>query len=380
MLKEYIDGLFAWEDFMENLKTVSELVSIKSFDTNVNKEIIDYLIFTLKNNVEEIVKIKSDSSNKNNLVVGVNTKLKDIKNVIVLSGHIDTVVADEGKYATNPFEAVKVNDKLFGLGIIDMKCFFASIIDNIKKIKKLKTPVVISISCDEETTLEGVKKITEFFQKQNIVPGLTIVGEPTSMKFCFESKSCYEYEIEIFGKSCHSSSPENGINANYIAAKIMIEIEKLNGLIEGISLSCGVVSGGRASNIVPNYASLKFDIRSKTKLQKDKVIFLIEEKIEELKNEYKGSEIKLNSKLVIPPLENKNSDFLNALMVKYDIEEGEFKGGCEAGFFQELGGETVIFGTGDLELAHKPNEFMIIKKYFEYNQLLMQILNDYCQK
>lgn len=365
---------------MENLKTVSELVSIKSFDTNVNKEIIDYLIFTLKNNVEEIVKIKSDSSNKNNLVVGVNTKLKDIKNVIVLSGHIDTVVADEGKYATNPFEAVKVNDKLFGLGIIDMKCFFASIIDNIKKIKKLKTPVVISISCDEETTLEGVKKITEFFQKQNIVPGLTIVGEPTSMKFCFESKSCYEYEIEIFGKSCHSSSPENGINANYIAAKIMIEIEKLNGLIEGTSLSCGVVSGGRASNIVPNYASLKFDIRSKTKLQKDKVIFLIEEKIEELKNEYKGSEIKLNSKLVIPPLENKNSDFLNALMVKYDIEEGEFKGGCEAGFFQELGGETVIFGTGDLELAHKPNEFMIIKKYFEYNQLLMQILNDYCQK
>ena len=128
---------------MENWKTVSELVSIKSFDTNVNKEIIDYLIFTLKNNVEEIVKIKSDSSNKNNLVVGVNTKLKDIKNVIVLSGHIDTVVADEGKYATNPFEAVKVNDKLFGLGIIDMKCFFASIIDNIKKIKKLKTPVVI---------------------------------------------------------------------------------------------------------------------------------------------------------------------------------------------------------------------------------------------
>ena len=365
---------------MENLKTVSELVSIKSFDTNVNKEIIDYLIFTLKNNVEEIVKIKSDSSNKNNLVVGVNTKLKDIKNVIVLSGHIDTVVADESKYATNPYEATKINDKIFGLGIIDMKCFFASIIDNIKKIKKLKTPVVISISCDEETTLEGVKKITEFFQKKNIVPGLTIVGEPTSMKFCFESKSCYEYEIEIFGKSCHSSSPENGINANYIAARLMLEIEQLNKLFEDVSLSVGVVSGGVAANIVPNASSLRFDIRTKTRLQKDKVVFLIESKIEKLKKLYAGCQINLKNKLVIPPLENKNSDFLLGLMVKYDIEEGEFKGGCEAGFFQELGGDAVIFGVGDLELAHKPNEFMIIKNYFEYNQLLMQILNDYCQK
>ena len=364
---------------MDKLKTVSELVSIKSFDTQLNDEIIDYLIFTLKNNVEEIVKIKSDSSNKNNLVVGVNTKLKDIKNVIVLSGHIDTVVADEKLYETNPYEATKIDDKIFGLGIIDMKCFFASIVDNIETIKKLKTPVVLSISCDEETTLEGVKKITDFFKKQNIVPGLTIVGEPTNMKFCFESKSCYEYEIEIFGKSCHSSSPQNGVNANYVAARLMLEIEKLNTMFEDVSLSVGVVSGGVAANIVPNFASLNFDIRTKTRLQKDKIVFLIEDKIEELKQLYAGCQINLKNKLVILPLENKNSDFLLGLMVKYDIEEGSFKGGCEAGFFQELGGDAVIFGVGDLELAHKPNEFMKIDDYFCYNELLIQVLNDFEQ-
>ena len=43
--------------------------------------------------------------NKKNMIIGINTKLKDIE-PIVLSGHIDTVGADEEKYDTNPYDLV----------------------------------------------------------------------------------------------------------------------------------------------------------------------------------------------------------------------------------------------------------------------------------
>ena len=56
---------------------------------------------------------------------------------IILSGHIDTVKANENDYRTNPFKATIIGENIYGLGIIDMKCFFASIIDNLSKLTKL---------------------------------------------------------------------------------------------------------------------------------------------------------------------------------------------------------------------------------------------------
>jgi len=71
--------------------------------------------------------------------------------------------------------------------------------------------------------------------------------------------------VEVVGKSCHSSNPLNGINANYILAKIVLKIEELNNKYENTTLSCGIINGGTKVNIVPNFASCVFDIRSTNK-------------------------------------------------------------------------------------------------------------------
>ena len=62
--------------------------------------------------------------------------------------------------------------------------------------------------------------------------------------------------------------------------------------------------------------------------------------------------------------------------VSVEIEKGEFIGGCEAGYFQGLGGKAFLFGNGDLALAHKPNEYMIVEDYFKYNELLLEIITE----
>lgn len=212
---------------MNSLGYLKKLISIKSYSLTENKEIIEYLKGEFEKVAKEVLIIKNDDCEKNNMLIGLNTKLKNVKDAIVLSGHIDTVTANECEYKTNPYDGVIVNDKIYGLGSIDMKSFFASILANIKNLKKLPYPIIIAVTCDEETSFYGVEKITNTMKNLNIQPKFTIVGEPTSLKICSESKSCMLYKINVTGKGCHSSMPFNGINANYVCAKLVLFIEKL---------------------------------------------------------------------------------------------------------------------------------------------------------
>lgn len=361
---------------MENLK---ELVSIKSFDIKQNKEIINYLEKRFAPNSKEIIKVKSLKDDREGLIIGINTQLKNINNAIVLSGHIDTVTADEKLYKTNPYCPTLIGNRMYGLGTIDMKSYFGCILDNLDKIRALKKPIIIAITGDEETTLTLVKQIQNKFIERCIIPRLTIVGEPTNMAICSTSKGCGEFSIEIFGKSCHSSMPENGINANYILARLVLYIEKLCSRIDGTSVSCNVVSGGDKVNIVSGFAKLKFDMRSDNIKDAERLLKLIKQYIKVLEKRYDGSKIVLSQELNIPPLERKNGELVEAICSKFKLKEKSFTGGCEAGYFQAIGGDAFIFGVGDLALAHKPNEFVNIDEYNKYSQLFMKVL-DYCVK
>lgn len=362
---------------MDNMKYLKELVSIKSYDTKENKEIVAYLEKEFSKCATEILKVKNTINNKENLLVGLNCNLKNLPNAIVLSGHIDTVVADEKSYLTNPYQAVEKDGKIYGLGSIDMKSFFAVILNKAEELKKLNKPVVIAITSDEETDFEGVFQLTTKMKELGIVPKLSIIGEPTSSNICSESNSCFEYEINITGKSCHSSNPNNGVNANYILAKLLNVVEKLNGKLMGTTISSNVVSGGEKVNIISDNAKMVFDIRTNSLQKCDKLISIISKNIKKLEKKYKGSKIVLENQMKILPLEYKNPKLIETLCKKFNLENNKFIGGCEAGYYQQLGGDAFVFGVGDLALAHKPNEFASISEFEKYQDLLVSILKEF---
>ena len=362
---------------MDNMKYLKELVSIKSYDTKENKEIVAYLEKEFSKCATEILKVKNTINNKENLLVGLNCNLKNLANAIVLSGHIDTVVADEKSYLTNPYQAVEKDGKIYGLGSIDMKSFFAVILNKAEELKKLNKPVVIAITSDEETDFEGVFQLTTKMKELGIVPKLSIIGEPTSSNICSESNSCFEYEIDITGKSCHSSNPNNGVNANYILAKLLNVVEKLNGKLMGTTISSNVVSGGEKVNIISDNAKMVFDIRTNSLQKCDELISIISKNIKKLEKKYKGSKIVLENQMKILPLEYKNPKLIETLCKKFNIENNKFIGGCEAGYYQQLGGDAFVFGVGDLALAHKPNEFASISEFEKYQDLLVSVLKEF---
>ncbi len=360
---------------MKNLEILKDLVSIKSFDTNSNEEIINYLINKFEPYAEEIKIINNCKLNKKkNLLIGLNTKIENINDAIVLSGHMDTVVADEYLYKTNPYIPTLIDDKLYGLGTIDMKSYFAIILNNIEELKKIKKPIIIAITSDEETDFEGVENISSYLKEKNVTPYFTIVGEPTNMKICTSSKCCYEYQIDITGLGCHSSKPQNGINANYIAAKFISFIEKLSYKYPNTTLNCGIMQGGDKVNIVSPNSKIVFDLRTDNKSLIEKVLKDIRNKIAYLKKKYNGCSIELSNNLSILPLEKRNSLIIEKLLKEFNLEENEFTGGCEAGYFQALGGDSILFGVGDLALAHKPNEFVNVNEFKKYNDMFVSFV------
>ena len=358
---------------MNTLQTVSKLVELKSYSTEENSQIIDFLISKFEPYSKEMLKVKKPNSNIYNLLVGFNTKIYNTQ-AIILSGHIDTVVANE-TYSTNPFEATVIDNKLYGLGVIDMKCYFATIIDNLDTLSKSNIPIIVAITGDEETELVGITQIIDVLKNRNVQPIISIIGEPTNKKICTSSNGCYEYEIKITGKSGHSSKPQDGVNASYIMAKLILAIESLNLKYPNTTLNCGIATAGQKVNIIPGCAKINFDIRSKSKENVEKALLEIKNVISSLEKLYLGAKINIEQQLNIPALEKTNPILTNRLINELNLIEDEFSGGCEAGYFQELGGEAILFGTGDIALAHKPDEFLDIQSFYDYNNMFLQMIN-----
>ncbi len=362
---------------MDKLNYLKKLVEIKSFDTTQNTEIIDYLQCEFNKIAVETLRIKNALDARENLLVGLNCNLKNLSDAVVLAGHIDTVTADEKLYNTCPYKAVLKDGKLYGLGSIDMKSFFAVVLNNAAKLKQLPVPVVVAITGDEETNLNGVVRVVDTLKQLNITPKCTIVGEPTDSDICSQSKSCYEFRVQITGKSCHSSNPSGGVNANYIAARIMLKIEELCTKYPDTTTTCNIVSGGEKVNIISNSARLSFDVRTLKIKYKDAILNDLNDSILALKQKYNGCDIKVENALSIPPLEKNNPELIKSLCTKYGVNEKLFQGGCEAGYYQALGGDAIVCGVGDLKLAHKPNEFAIVDEFEKYSDRFVSFICDF---
>lgn len=349
---------------MENLK---KLVAIKS-DENCN-EIIDYLKKELNDKVEKIMTFGETTKV---LIVGINTKLKDITPV-VLAGHIDTVSANTALYKTDPFLLTEIDGKCYGLGSIDMKSFTAVVLDKIKDLKELNIPIVFALTTDEETKLKSVDILVDAFKKLNIKPKFTVLGEPTKSEFNLCSNACYEYRVKFFGVACHSSRINEGVNAICAMAKLISYIETIQKKYK-LTSNCGVVKGGEVVNKVPDYAELSFDIRSTSQEDIDKFISEVENYLSMLKQEYTGLSIEISKELAIPAYNMLDNNKILTIAKELDIKTNLFSGGCEAGYYTSYSGDAVIFGVGDLSLAHKPNEYALKSEYLQYRDKLLCLL------
>ena len=96
-----------------------------------------------------------------------------------------------------------------------------------------------------------------------------------------------------------------------------------------------------------------------------------------MNNLFGGFDLTMGSKPKVDPkvlIYMKNMQKLQNLISIQENDDITFSGGCEAGYYTSYSGDAIIFGVGDLALAHKPNEFVEINEYKNYTNKLLNIL------
>lgn len=189
--------------------------------------------------------------------------------VICLNGHLDTVQHCNG-WTRNPLGEIE-DDKLYGVGALDMKSGCAAImvaldhfIHNHQKFRG--TLKVTLVSVEEGPYGMGTNALIEDGLLDDV--DFSIITEPSAgftgkafPDLCLGARGGYGLDIEFYGKSAHAASPEKGISALADAAKVVNELENVQ-YVEDSKLgkgTCCVVAiesdGGACS--VPDFATIK---------------------------------------------------------------------------------------------------------------------------
>lgn len=358
---------------VENI--LCDLVDIKS-DGKIeeNHEIFHYLDKYLEKCLD-VISLKTKSGNVN-LLIGVNCNLKYLDKCILLSGHIDTVTLSDDFVVKSKID----NNKVQGLGSGDMKAFWASILYNLEEYKKLEYPIVLSLTSDEETEFKGIYSIVEEMKSRNITPKFVIVGEPSSSKFSLSNMGNIPIWCNIYGKSCHASKPENGINALKLCAKLMDRVDEFNLSLQNASLCVTKIISQNATNVVPDFCKMYIDCRISTMDDYQKIMDKLNEYLIDICGEQTKSNIENLG--IYPPFEKKNNDFIVKYANSENIELTTSNFSTEAGVIQQRFNdcEIVIYGVGNPNNIHNKDEEVDIDKLRLYTKNLLKLIKEYAKE
>lgn len=368
---------------MESLNILSKLVNFKTDgdEKNINN-CLKYIQKILTKYGWKTALVKNYENNKNNLVAVLNGELSNINDGLLLAGHIDTVTTSVDKWKSSPFKLAKEDGNLYGLGVADMKSFSASILSNLDKINQMniKKPIVLALTNDEETVMYGINRVIDYMKENKIFPKYAIVGEPSNMIFSTSNKGFYEFETIIHGKACHSSAPQRGINAIYIMSKTISYIESLSKqyFSKGTTINVGTINGGSMCNVVADKCTIRWDVRTFAREDLNEIKKQVNSMLEDLLKQYEGATFENDVVFKIPPFEYEKVETTEYLMNKYKIKEAPYSAATEAGFYQELGINCIIFGCGDINDCHAINEKVICNDYIKYQKILLSFIEEIC--
>lgn len=307
---------------------------------------------------------------------------------ICFTGHLDVVPLGAQKWKKDPFAGEIENGKIFGRGSSDMKSGIAAIVQAAVQLANSgepKTGIILVITAGEETGCLGANHLAGI---SGVLPNVdALVGaEPTSNEPLIGHKGALWLEAVTRGITAHGSTPELGDNAIYKAAKAVTLLEDFqfdvsHPVLGKPTLNVGTISGGININSVPDLARFHIDIRTIPNQNNQAIC-------SQLAN-YLGQDVNLQI------LQNENAvatDPQNQWVQDvFQIVQNVTGKTCSlkaAPYFtdasaltQAMGSPpTIILGPGEINMAHKTDEFCYVAKIEECVELFSEIGRNWMEK
>lgn len=318
---------------------------------------------------------------------------------VLLSAHLDVVPVDGQIWNSDPFVMTQMGGRVYGRGTADMKGFAAAtlraadIAARLDADQTLTAPFKLAFSYGEELGCLGINDMIPYLEQAIGLPDYCIVGEPTSMQMAIGHKGKTSYKVVCRGTSGHSASAPHYLNALHLATDFINSVRDVQADISAkgaqddaydipyTTLHVGVLSGGTTLNMVPNSAELEFEIRHLAVDSPELILDLIKAKaaaiVADVSSVHPQALIEIEEMNAYPGLDIEPSSevtkFVRSLGGKLPTIKVGF--GTEAGFFHDrLNIPTIVCGPGDIDQAHKPDEFIDIAQLDACDAMLDSLL------
>ncbi len=193
---------------------------------------------------------------------------------LLMESHIDTVgIGDPASWANvlidyDPFEGKLKDGYIYGRGASDDKQGIAAMVYGAKLlldagVRLGGTLYVAGIVQEEDCDGYAAGLLCE-----DLRPDAVVIGEATDLDIYRGHRGRMELKITVYGRSCHASAPERGLNAVYEMGKVLDGIRSLGPRLKddpflgkGTIAVTRIESTSGSLNVVPDSCTIYIDRR-----------------------------------------------------------------------------------------------------------------------
>ncbi len=247
---------------------------------------------------------------------------------VVFSTHMDTVP---------PYVALREDDDyLYGRGTCDAKGIIAAQIAAAERLRDEGVKVAMLFVVGEERDSAGAKVANQNPRGSRFL----INGEPTDNRLALASKGCLRVELYADGKMAHSAYPELGESAIDKLVAALASIQELPlPVVEDVgesTLNVGLISGGRAPNVIADAAEAHLLIRLVGPSDETKAAIL----------KAVDGRARVEFSLELPFVRMRRVGTLPTMIAKFTTDIPSLT----------AWGEPFLLGPGSIHVAHTPDE------------------------
>ncbi|MGH2453320.1 MAG: M20 family metallopeptidase [bacterium] len=316
--------------------------------------------------------ILADDPKKPNLLL----RLGSGRPELLLNTHLDTVpFGDRAAWRHDPLGAEIEGGRLYGRGAGDPKGCAAAMVAAVESLARLQVELrgslLVTLVSDEE--IGGAKGTDMLVQRGLLRPDQVIVGEMTDNRIAIAEKGVLWVRLVTRGRTAHGSTPWKGVNAIRSMVHVLSALDEEVGtrlatmshpLTPPPSISVGTISGGIATNVVPDRCEATIDRRTLPQESPQDALAEIDRVIARLREEDPHLDVTVEPVQTGPPVETSPESPLVreaqevAVALGLDPAPVGYQQASDGRFFSVRGIDTILFGPGAAELAHSPDEYI----------------------
>ncbi|BCQ62775.1 acetylornithine deacetylase [Pseudomonas sp. Boi14] len=370
---------------------LARLVGFATVSRDSNLELIGFIRDYLASHGVHSELIYNPERTKANLFASIGP---EDRGGVVLSGHTDVVPVDGQAWSVEPFVLSEREGRLYGRGTADMKGFIASVLAAVPGLtrRRLRLPVHLAFSYDEEVGCLGVRPMLERMQQRPHKPLLCLIGEPTELRPVLGHKGKLAMRCQVRGAACHSAYAPYGVNAIEYAARLIGKLGEIGSRLAQpehhdprfdppfSTVQTGTIQGGRALNIVPAECQFDFEVRTLPGYDAQAVVdqlqgYARDQLLPQMQAVQADTGIALQPLSAYPGLATAaDSEAAELLaLLSGSRKFGTVAFGTEGGLFHQAGIPTVVCGPGSMDQGHKPDEFISLEQLHACDALLLRL-------